>query len=322
MNGYSLSAAYRRTCTWSFENRDEFLRNRHLIPPYERELYDIVYGYEEPSGPAAVAPPPPQAAPSAGLPTVPPSPSAFPGPVSEYYSDWGRINSAIPSVDTTTPPEDPSTSPADLDTSLFLLQPFMPIPPAEVAFGSTTPHAQVLRPSLPAAALGAELLERILSVPTILSVTYIRGQYQGSTNYHYILPPPPEVDPIHLNGGWVPPGRSMLTVSGDVLVGLPRNTWLDVSMQIVWEEVMISLIGEYAMCMNDIGLSAWQWRWVKTEWNMETVCHQLPGTHFGTDVWRLGQPNHIPKGYHSTVPPDGACKGGTTDPVACPGSLL
>lgn len=301
----------------------------------------MVYDYKEPSEPDGVAPLPPQAAPAEELPAVPSSSSssAPPGPVSEYSTDWGGIGSAISTVNTTTPPEDPFTPPPPppaADTSYFLFQNYMPIPPAEVDFGPTTPHAQApdeFHPTprdfsdsgkitLPAVAISAELLERVLSVPTILSVTYVGGQYKGSTNYHYVLPPPPEVDPMHLNGGSVHSGRSMLPVSGDVLVGLPRNTWLDVSMQVVWEEVMISLIGEYALCMNDIGLSAWQWRWVKTEWNMETVCHQLLGTCFGANMWRLGQPNHIPEGNYSTVPPDRACNWGTTNPVACRRGLL
>lgn len=322
MDESSLPAAYRRICTWSFENRDEFLKSRHLIPQYERNLYDIVYGNEDPSAPL----PPPQDTSSEEIFVLSPLFSLPPRPVPEY-SELGDINSIISAVDTTGPPENPFTPlAADLDTGSSVSQSSMPAPPAEV--GSATPHTQPQdlsgpgKHSLPAAAVSAELLERILSVPTILSVTYIRGPCWGTTNYHYVLPPPPEVDPIHLNGTWALPGRSMLPVSGDILAGLPRNTWLDVSMQIVWEEVMMSLIGQYAMCMNDIGLSAWEWRWVKTAWNMETVCYQLLGTRFRANVWGLGQPNHIPEGYYSTVPPDEACNGGTTNPVACRESLL
>ncbi|KAL0634064.1 hypothetical protein Q9L58_007012 [Maublancomyces gigas] len=116
-----------------------------------------------------------------------------------------------------------------------------------------------------------ESLDRIRSVPVILSVTYVHGHSRGSINCHYLLPPPPEVDPIHLNGGRVVPGSSMLPVSDDTREGLLRDAWLDIGMDVVWEELMMSLIAEYAGAIGDIGLSIWEWRWVKTEWNMEAL---------------------------------------------------
>lgn len=68
------------------------------------------------------------------------------------------------------------------------------------------------------------------------------------------------------------PGPPMLPVSADTREGLLRDAWLDVGIDVVWEELMMSLIAEYAGAIGDIGLSIWEWRWVKTEWNMETVC--------------------------------------------------
>lgn len=300
MNGFSLPVAYQRICTWSFENKADFLRTGHLIPSCERGLYDRVNNYEEPSRPTS----PPWAASTVESPTVPLShstPPHRPALENSTFTAWTDINSiqnTAPPANPATPPEDPSTPPADRDTGgLFSFQSLAPTSSAEMASSSTTPQAHIpghFPPApegfpgpgqlwLPTAAcallniipsLNAELLNRILSVPTLLSVTYLRGPHQGSTNYHYLLPPPPEVNPAHLDGGWVLPGRSMLPVDTDTALGLPRETWLDVGMDVVWEELMMSLIAEYAEFVNDIGLSAWEWRWVKTEWNKEMVCRQ------------------------------------------------
>lgn len=271
----------------------------------------MVNNYEESSKPAS----PPWDVSAVELPTVPPSHSTPPRPTLEHFTftPWTKINSiqnTAPPANPITPPEDPFTPPADRDTGgLFPLQSLAMAASAGVASGSTT-HAQIpghfppapeglsgpgqlWLPTAPCAlpnlipTLNTEQLNRILSVPTLLSVTYLRGPHKGSTNYHYLLPPPPEADPAYLDGGCVLPGQSMLPVDTDTVLGLPRDTWLDVGMDIVWEELMMSLIAEYAEFMNDIGLSAWEWRWVKTEWNREMVCRQplsFHRTQFGADA--------------------------------------
>lgn len=197
---------------------------------------------------------------------------------------------AAPFADPGTPPDDPFTPPADSDMG-FSFQPLGASSAAGMASSSIDPNAQVPDNFYPAPqessisgqlssstsantspTSNTESLDRIRSVPVLLSVTYVHGHSRGSINCHYLLPPPPEVDPIHLNGGRVVPGSSMLPVSDDTREGLLRDAWLDIGMDVVWEELMMSLIAEYAGAIGDIGLSIWEWRWVKTEWNMEAVC--------------------------------------------------
>lgn len=296
MDESSRPAANRRVRTQMFENRTDLLISRDPRPLHEQGRYDMPYNYGETAWSAANFTLPP-AAPAAEPPTVPrPDPAPF-IPPPEYSSAWEGTTSsptAVPFANPGTPPEDPFTPPADSDAGFFPFQP-LGAGSAGAAYGSVASHTHVSDQFHPAA-LGfsgsgqlpisttlctsantnpavntAESLDRISSVPTLLSVTYLHGHYKGSTNYHYLLPPPPVVDLVHLHGGGMITGPPMLPVSADTREGLPREAWLDVGMDVVWEELMMSLIAEYAESIGDIGLSIWEWRWVKTEWNMEVV---------------------------------------------------
>lgn len=298
MGRYTCLTVRRRVHTWRPGNNTVFTRNRDLLPLHEHRRTEILYSYREITWPTAIPALPP-ADPAAAPSTATPSASVPLMSYSGYSATRRRITSsqaAAPFANPGTPPEDPFTPPADSDMGFFSFQPLgASSSPAGAASSSIGPHAQVPDnfhpapqgssvPGLPLSFTAAstfanpnptsnrESLDRIRSVPVLLSVTYLRGHYRGSTNYHYLLPPPPGVDPIHLHGGRVAPGPPMLPVSADAREGLLRDAWLDVGMDTVWEELMMSLIAEYAGAIGDIGLSIWEWRWVKTEWNMEAVC--------------------------------------------------
>lgn len=280
MAGSFCHTTYRRVRTWKLDDKTD-------LPLPGQIPTETLYSYRQTIWPAAALAPSLNA-PIAALPNTSPSASVPPMSHLGYSTIWRRrITSspnAAPFADPGTPPDDPFTPPADSDMG-FSFQPLgASSSAAGMASSSIDPNAQVpdnfhpdpqgssVSGQLSLSTSNTESLARIRSVPVILSVTYVRGHSRGSINCHYLLPPPPEVDPIHLHGGRVVPGPSMLPVSDDAREGLLRDAWLDVGMDVVWEELMMSLIAEYAGAIGDIGLSIWEWRWVKTEWNMEAVC--------------------------------------------------
>lgn len=190
-----------------------------------------------------------------------PVPEGSPAPEDSMALQYSPASEDSPALQYSPAPED---SPA----LQYSLTPQGPPAPGQPQLPTTTG----IPPNLaPVSDVGT--LDRIRSVPALLSLTYIRGHRKGSTNYHYLLPPPPAVNPVHLQGGGVLAREPLLPVSDDTRKGLLRDVWLCADMDRVWEELMMSLIAEYTESIGDVGLSVWEWKWVKTEWNMETVCY-------------------------------------------------
>lgn len=232
-----------------FDSTIEYSRNRDLVDPEERKIYDLVYLSKVTlilDHPAPAPLPPGLAAPA----TEPCSSISANSNLQGSGSTTGMMEPARP--------QDSGVSMAELENS-----------------GTSTNSVS----KMPATFLGSVIAppDPASDIPVVLCVTFFGGPLAGDVYYHHILPPPP---------AWLP--RPQLFKLGPTLLSAngrqTREDWLDMNIATVLFVGSRTLMAFYGI-NDEAGFGPEGWKGFKTEFDGELVCYScVPSESFAYKV--------------------------------------